>query len=118
MFLSPLSSAVNLPVSKRFVNAATSVEYSNITCFEDHPVRFMPRSYRKLRSNGAGVIGQPAFSSFRCQACQVNVVLDYQGYYSCDESCDFDLCSACMKCSIDGNLLFESFEPPSQDTIR
>ena len=41
------------------------------------------------------------------------VVLGGQnGYYSCEEKCDFDLCKHCVTCPIDGVLLYESYELP------
>ena len=57
------------------------------------------------------------FSSFQCKACRQQVVLGRNGYYSCDFECDFDLCKNCVTCQIDGNMLFETFEMPSQETI-
>ena len=40
------------------------------------------------------------------------------GYFSCDQTCDFDMCVSCVTCSGDGSLLFETYEIPSEDTIK
>jgi len=53
-----------------------------------------------------------------CKSCHHLVVLSEQGYFSCENFCDFDLCRSCVTCSIDGSLLYETNEVPSQDTIR
>ena len=45
-------------------------------------------------------------------------VLGANGYYSCEEKCDFDLCRSCVTCSVDGMLLYETYEIPSQADIR
>lgn len=93
-------------------------QVTNIKCNEGHAVRYFPQGYRKLRKNARGIVCQPNFSSFTCQACLQTIVLSEQGYFSCDQICDFDLCRSCMTCSIDGNLLYETFDKPSQDTIK
>ena len=96
----------------------SQIPYSNVTCFAGHRIRFFPSGYRKQRKDGRGKIIMHKPSSFRCKGCQNLFMLGAKGYYSCDKTCDFDLCFKCMTCHIDGNLLSESFTVPSQDTIK
>ena len=97
---------------------ADPVEATNLTCAEGHTIRHFPQRHRKMRKNAMGRVSQPTFSSFTCQGCLQQVVLSQHGYYSCADTCDFDLCRNCTTCHIDGNILFESFEVPSQDTLH
>ena len=93
-------------------------QVTNLTCSEGHTIRLLPQGYKKLRMDAKGRVSQPSFSSFTCKGCLQQVVLSSHGYYSCEETCDFDLCRNCTTCSMDGNMLFESYEIPSQETLQ
>ena len=105
------------PLSARLGGIARG-QQTNLQCLEGHTIRHFAQGYRKLRKDGKGRVSQPNRSSFTCRSCRQQIILSQQGYYSCNEFCDFDLCTACVTCSIDGNLLYETYEAPSEDTLK
>lgn len=103
--------------SEGFVLCSQGPE-TNLKCLEGHDIRLFPAGTRKLRKDARGRVSQPAFQSFICKSCRNNTALTDKGFFSCSDKCDFDLCHSCVTCAIDGNILCETYELPSQDTIK
>lgn len=91
---------------------------SNLKCPRGHLIHLFPQGYRKLREDKRGRRFQSSKSTLKCGACAHTVVIGEQGYYSCEEMCDFDMCARCVTCPMDGCPLFESYEMPSPDQVK
>ena len=84
-----------------------------LTCSKGHPVIFCGKDPKQR----VGDDGQPIenTNSLCCDSCGTTFRMS-QGYYSCAQSCDFDLCGKCAA-DLKGNILVKQKGLPSHYTL-
>jgi len=72
----------------------------SLCCPENHPVQLYAPGATKQRRRGNGSLYTSAGSSLICNGCRQHFqTADLGGYFSCAQTCDFDLCPKCARCN-------------------
>ena len=67
----------------------------------------------KIRAMASGAL-QAYSGVLDCNVCHSTITEDQEYFFTCEDTCDFDICRQCMTCPRDSQF-FKAFKPYSEE---